>query len=96
MHDFSRPLPENPGYDDLVKNLLGVLYLRTSGEPEDMIGIRQLLQHFHELGANVPLFEVSADGMFLFQGMWEQMQWWLVMTWMLLMTPNKAHDPPQN
>ena len=60
----------------LWKNLLGLLYLRTSGEPEDLGRIRDLAWKFASLGAEVPIFAANADGMHLFEGIWEQMQWW--------------------
>ena len=45
----------------LWSNLLGIVYLRTSGENQDLQTIQSLTAHWRELGVDVPMFRLSAE-----------------------------------
>ena len=47
----------------MFRNLIGILYLRTSGNDADLRNVRALHQHWKQLGQDVPMFAVSAEPM---------------------------------
>ena len=43
------------------RNLIGLLYLRTSGNDDDLANVRRLHEHWRQLGRDVPMFAVNAE-----------------------------------
>lgn len=52
-------------------NLLGLLYVRSAGNDEELRQIRRLALHWRELGVNVPLFSVDAESVYGDVSKWE-------------------------
>ena len=46
---------------DLWEGLVGLLYVRTSGNDADLANLRRLRDHWKSLGREVPLFAVNAE-----------------------------------
>ena len=45
----------------MFRNLIGLLYLRTSGNDDDLANVRRLHEHWRQLGRDVPMFAVNAE-----------------------------------
>jgi len=54
----------------LWRNLIGLMFVRTYGDVDDLRNIRKLRTHFRSLGAEIPMFVVDAEGL------GETIDWW--------------------
>ena len=45
----------------LWDNLIGLVFVRTSGDDDELLAMRNLAAHWRELGRDVPMFTMDAE-----------------------------------